>query len=77
MLQSRVNRSTRPGTAVHAMDRDYFVLLWIDRGEPQCSLYEDEEQAAHDAALVGGRVEVRTVHRSERLREGRFVRGEG
>ena len=59
------------------MDRDLFVLLWTDDGEPQCALYEDREQAEHDAELVGGRVEVRTVHRSEALRTGRFIRGEG
>ena len=59
------------------MDRELFVLLWLDGGEPQCALYEDLEQAERDAELVGGRVEVRTVHPSEALRSGRFTRGEG
>ena len=59
------------------MDRDLFVLLWTDDGESQCALYEDLEQAERDAELVGGRVEVRAVHRSEALRSGRFIRGEG
>ena len=59
------------------MDRDLFVLLWIDDGEPHCALYEDREQAEADAELVGGRVEARTVHRSAALRTGRFIRGEG
>ena len=59
------------------MDRDLFVLLWTDDGEPQCALYEDREQAERDADLVGGRIEVRSVHRSEALRTGRFIRGEG
>ena len=59
------------------MDRDLYVLLWSDDSVPQCALYEDLEQAEHDAELVGGRVEVRTVHQSEALRSGRFIRGEG
>ena len=59
------------------MDRDLFVLLWTDDGEPQCALYEDREQAERDAEIVGGRIEVRAVHRSEALRTGRFIRGEG
>ena len=59
------------------MDRDLYVLLWIDEGEPQCALYEDLEQAERDADLVGGRVEARAIHQSERLRSGRFIRGEG
>ena len=59
------------------MDRDLYVLLWTDAGEPQCALYEDFEQAEADAALVGGHLEVRTVHRCEYLREGRFIRGQG
>ena len=59
------------------MDRDLFVLLWTDDGVPQCALYEDREQAERDADLVGGRIEVRSVHRSEALRTGRFIRGEG
>jgi hypothetical protein len=57
------------------MDRDLFVLLWLDDGEPQCAVYEDEEDAERDAELVGGRVERRVVHVSERLRAGRFNRG--
>ncbi len=57
------------------MDRDLFVLLWLDDGEPQCAVYEDEEDAERDAELVGGRVERRVVHLSERLRAGRFNRG--
>ena len=57
------------------MDRDLFVLLWLDDGDPQCALYEDEEEAERDADLVGGRVERRGVHPSERLRTGRFHRG--
>jgi hypothetical protein len=57
------------------MDRDVFVLLWLDDGVPQCAVYEDEEQAEQDAELVGGRVEHRVVHLSERLRAGRFNRG--
>ena len=56
------------------MPRDLYVLLWIADGEPQCALYEDREQAEDDAAFVGGRVEVRAVHSSERLRTGRFDR---
>jgi hypothetical protein len=59
------------------MDRDLFVLLWLDDDGPQCALYEDREQAEADAELVGGRVTVRTVHQSEALRSGRFIRGEG
>ena len=59
------------------MDREFFVLLWIDDGEPQCAVYEDREQAERDAELVGGRVELRTVHPSEALRSDRFIRGEG
>lgn len=59
------------------MDRDLYVLLWTDDGEAQCALYDDLEQAERDAELVGGRVEVRSVHRSEALRSGRFIRGEG
>ena len=59
------------------MPRDLYVLLWIADGEPQCALYEDREQAAADAELVCGTVEVRTVHQSEALRSGRFIRGEG
>jgi hypothetical protein len=59
------------------MDRDLFALLWLDDGEPQCALYEDREQAEADAQLVGGHVEARTVHQSEALRSGRFIRGEG
>jgi hypothetical protein len=57
------------------MDRDLFVLLWLDDGEPQCAVYEDEEDAERDAELVGGRVEHRVVHLSERLRTGRFNHG--
>ena len=57
------------------MDRDLYVLLWLDDGEPQCAVYEDLEDAERDAELVGGRIEVRTVHQSERLRTGRFHRG--
>jgi hypothetical protein len=59
------------------MDRDLYVLLWSDDDGPQCALYESREDAERDGALVGGRVEVRTVHRSEALRSGRFIRGEG
>lgn len=59
------------------MDRDFFVLLWLDDDGPQCALYEDREQAERDAELVNGRVELRTVHQSEHLRSGRFARGEG
>ena len=58
------------------MDRDLYVLLWLDPDGPQCALYEDRAQAEADADLVGGHVELRTVHRSERLRTGRFIRGE-
>ena len=58
-----------------SMDRDVYVLLWTDDGEPQCAVYEDLEQAEQDAELVGGRVEHRAVHVSERLRTGRFHRG--
>ena len=57
------------------MDRDLYVLVWLDDGEPQCAVYEDLEDAERDADLVGGRIEVRTVHQSERLRTGRFNRG--
>ena len=57
------------------MDRDLYVLLWLDDGEPQCAVYEELEDAERDADLVGGRIEVRTVHQSERLRTGRFNRG--
>lgn len=57
------------------MDRDLFVLLWLDDGEPQCAVYEDEADAERDAELVGGRVERRVIHVSERLRTGRFNRG--
>ena len=57
------------------MDRDVWVLLWLDDGEPQCAVYEDLEQAEQDAELVGGRVEHRVVHLSERQRAGRFFRG--
>ena len=57
------------------MDRDLFVLLWTDDDGPQCAIYEAREDAERDADLVGGRVEARTVHRSEALRSGRFVRG--
>ena len=59
------------------LDRDLYVLLWTDHGQPQCALYEDRDQAEADAELVGGRVEVRAVHRSEALRTGRVIRGEG
>jgi hypothetical protein len=59
------------------MDRDLYVLLWLDDDGPQCALYEDADQAERDAELVGGRVEIRTVHRSETLRSGRFERGQG
>lgn len=57
------------------MDHDVFVLLWLDDGVPQCAVYEDEQQAERDADLVGGRVEHRMVHPSERLRAGRFTQG--
>ena len=59
------------------MDRDLYVLLWADEDGPQCSLYESRADAERDGALVDGRIEVRTVHRSEALRTGRFIRGEG
>jgi hypothetical protein len=59
------------------MDRDVFVLLWTDDDGPQCALYEDPAQAHLDAELVGGRVEIRTIHQSERLRTGRFTRRQG
>lgn len=59
------------------MDRDLYVLLWTDDGEAQCALYDDREQADRDAELVGGRVEVRAVHRAPAQRTGRFIRGEG
>ena len=52
-------------------------LLWSDEDGPQCALYEDVLQASRDAELVGGRVEVRTVHRVRGPRTGRFIRGEG
>ena len=61
----------------YGMGRDLYVLLWTDDGEPQCALYEDLEQAERDAELVDGRIELRAVHRSEALRSGRFIRGEG
>ncbi len=63
------------GGQKRSMDREVFVLLWLDDGVPQCAVYEDEEQAEQDAELVGGRVERRAVHLSERLRSGRFHRG--
>ena len=59
------------------MGHDLYVLLWLDDGEPQCALYESLEDAERDAELVGGRIEVRSVHLSEALRSGRFIRGEG
>jgi hypothetical protein len=59
------------------MDREFYVLLWIDDDGPQCALYEALEDAERDADLVGGRVEARRVHTSEALRTGRFIRGEG
>ena len=59
------------------MDRDLYVVLWLDDGEPQCAVYEDLEDAERDAELVGGRIEVRTVHVSETQRTGRFTRGQG
>jgi hypothetical protein len=59
------------------MDRDLYVLLWSDDDGPQCALYESLDDAERDAALLDGRIEVRTVHRSEALRTGRFIRGEG
>jgi hypothetical protein len=59
------------------MDRVLYVLLWLDDDGPQCALYEDRDQAEADADLVGGRVEARSVHQSEQLRSGRFIRGEG
>jgi hypothetical protein len=59
------------------MGRDLYVLLWTDDGVPQCALYESLQDAERDAELVGGRIEVRAVHRSEALRTGRFIRGEG
>jgi hypothetical protein len=59
------------------MDRDLFVLLWTDDDGPQCALYEAREDAERDAGLVGGRVEVRRIHRSEALRTGRFLRNQG
>ena len=59
------------------MPRDLFVLLWTDDDGPQCALYEEREDAERDAELVGGRIEVRAVHRSERLRTGRFIRPQG
>jgi hypothetical protein len=59
------------------MGHDLFVLLWTDHGEPQCALYEALEDAERDAELVGGRIEVRTVHLSKALRSDRFIRGEG
>ncbi len=57
------------------MDHEVIVLLWTDDGIAQCAVYEDAEQAERDAELVGGRVERRVVHLSERLRAGRFNRG--
>ena len=59
------------------MDRDLFVLLWSDDDGPQCAVYESREDAERDAGLVGGRVEARTVHPSETLRSGRFLRNQG
>jgi len=59
------------------MDRDLFVVLWTDADGAQCALYESLEDAERDAELVGGRIEVRTVHVSETLRTGRFTRGQG
>ena len=59
------------------MDHDLFVLLWTDHDGPQCALYETLEDAERDAELVGGRIEVRTIHRSEVLRSGRFDRDQG
>jgi hypothetical protein len=58
------------------MDRELFVLLWTDDGAPQCALYEDRADAERDAALVGGRVEPRGVHRHEPQRTGRFAPGD-
>jgi hypothetical protein len=60
-----------------AVDRDLYVMLWIDDGAPQAALYDDREQAEADAELVGGRIEVRAVHRCAAVRTGRFIRGEG
>ena len=59
------------------MDRDLFVLLWTDDDGAQCAIYEDVEEAERDADLVGGRIEVRTVHRSEALRSERFFGYDG
>jgi len=53
----------------------HFVLLWIDDGEAQAALYDDEEQALRDAELVGGRVERRAVIAAPvEHRSGRFER---
>ncbi len=55
--------------------RSLFALLWIDStGRPQCALYDDEDMALADAALVDGRVEERTVVASPARRTGRFER---
>ncbi len=60
------------------MDRQLFALLWTDSdGAAQCALYDDEEMALTDAALVDGRVEPRAVVRSPALRAGRFTRNQG
>ena len=59
------------------MDRDLFVLLWTDADGAQCAIYEDHDDAERDADLVGGRIEVRTVHRSEALRTERFFGYDG
>ena len=57
------------------MEREIlYVVLWTDRGEPQCAVYEDREQAERDAELVGGRVVARPVFPRERERTGRFDR---
>ena len=56
------------------MPTELYVVLWTDEEGAQCAVYEDVLQAARDAELVGGRVEVRTVHPAPVAREGRFSR---
>ena len=56
------------------MPSELYVVLWSDEEGAQCAVYEDVLQASIDAELVGGRVEVRSVHAAPVAREGRFAR---
>ena len=57
------------------MERELlYVVLWTDRGETQCAVYEDRDDAERDAAIVGGRVVERPAFPRERERTGRFER---